>query len=84
MCWWDITLSIYLSVVYVDKVALESLFDHIEVEDDDTAEDVQSVPKAPSLPRTSAEQQSATLQHNPPSSGTLPQNTAPSRYSCLS
>jgi len=55
-------------------MALESLFDHIEVEDD-AAEDFQSVPEDPSPPTGKAEQQ-------PPKheSAAFPQNTAPSKY----
>jgi len=63
-------------------VALESLFDHIEVEDD-SGEDFPSAPRVPSPARTSAEQQqrsSAHHQPSPPSSRAFPQNTAPARY----
>ena len=69
--------------VCVAKVAMESLFDHIEVEDD-PEEDFQSAPQATLPPMASAEQQSAShSQPAPPSSGRFPQNTAPSRYSLV-
>jgi len=62
-------------------MALENLFDHIEVEDD-TAEDFQSVPIDSSPERASAEQQPASYsQPPPPSSGAFPRSTTPPRYS---
>jgi len=70
-------------VVSVYQVALESLFDHIEVEDD-APDDFQSAPQAPPPPRTSAEQQSSSYsQPSAPSAGAFPRNTEPSRYSLV-
>jgi len=63
----------------VEKVALESLFDHIEVEDD--AEDFQNEPRASSPPTSAEQQQSSSYSHPapPPSSAQFPHNAAPPR-----
>jgi len=65
-------------------VALESLFDHIEVEDD-AAEEFQSVPEDPSPPIGQAEQKPSSYSQ-PPSHGSaaFPKSAAPSRYGSLS
>ena len=68
------------SICYVDQVAMESMFDHIDVEDDSEAIEIE--PQAAAPQRTAAEPQHAS--HSQPAASTSrppPQHTAPSRYS---
>ena len=66
-------------------MALESLFDHIEVEGDE-AEEFHSVPADPSPPTVQPEQHHSSHGQPPQGSAAVPKTTAPSRYvrTCLS
>jgi len=59
---------------------MESLFDHIEVEDDAAEEELQNVPKAPPPTKIPDEEQSSHSQPPLPGSAAFPKSTAPSRY----